>query len=387
MRLSTGIILSILSANAFAIEHPNGAHSGSLLTRRAVVADTDGPFLQKRNNDEDKEEPAKPKVSSDPNPDSSQKPFVYVKSAFEDDPNLDSSTGDGAEGSSTDFPIYDPNQDDEATGGREDVYTDVDSDQQRLSFVDAPGDSPSRILRRIRNGLSPVKLGLEWVVNENRLFIASDRVRFGLGGKKGDRIGIDTYRILEYALRSSKSFKRLYKNPIESPFSLELPFAISDESKEEYKRLQNDVLDNIKLYISDINTAIHRIFMKPKSVSFWLKEMMEKTNDFYKFISSTKPRYSSFLAGLGVSDDKNLERLDMHIQDVKAYKSALYKEFNDTKKMIEDHRTNSEQQSTSKLLSSIRRSRGRLGIKTKSSKDEALLGNAELEYQTSSDDE
>ncbi|KAH6564642.1 hypothetical protein BASA62_007775 [Batrachochytrium salamandrivorans] len=127
--------------------------------------------------------------------------------------------------------------------------------------------------------------------------------------------------------------------------------------------------------------------MKPKSVSFWLKEMMEKTNDFYKFISSTKPRYSSFLAGLGVSDDKNLERLDMHIQDVKAYKSALYKEFNDTKKMIEDHRTNSEQQSTSKLLSSIRRSRGRLGIKTKSSKDGALLGNAELEYQTSSDDE
>ncbi|KAH6566401.1 hypothetical protein BASA60_009506 [Batrachochytrium salamandrivorans] len=53
MRFSTGIILSMLSANVFAIEHLNGAHSGSLLARRAVVADTDGPFLQKRNNGED----------------------------------------------------------------------------------------------------------------------------------------------------------------------------------------------------------------------------------------------------------------------------------------------------------------------------------------------
>ncbi|KAH6586367.1 hypothetical protein BASA50_000540 [Batrachochytrium salamandrivorans] len=55
MRLSTGVILSILSANVFAIEHPNGVHSGSLLVRRAVVADADGVFLQKRQ-DNDKEQ-------------------------------------------------------------------------------------------------------------------------------------------------------------------------------------------------------------------------------------------------------------------------------------------------------------------------------------------
>ncbi|KAH6568042.1 hypothetical protein BASA61_001434 [Batrachochytrium salamandrivorans] len=61
MRLSTGIILSILSANVFAIEHSNGAYPSSLLARRAVVADTDGPFLQKRNNDKEPEEQDKPK--------------------------------------------------------------------------------------------------------------------------------------------------------------------------------------------------------------------------------------------------------------------------------------------------------------------------------------
>ncbi|KAH6595132.1 hypothetical protein BASA50_006118 [Batrachochytrium salamandrivorans] len=54
MRLSTGIILSILSANVFAIEHPNDVHSSSLLARRAVMADTDGVFLQKRGDDEGK---------------------------------------------------------------------------------------------------------------------------------------------------------------------------------------------------------------------------------------------------------------------------------------------------------------------------------------------
>ncbi|KAH9264189.1 hypothetical protein BASA83_012329 [Batrachochytrium salamandrivorans] len=62
MRISTGIILSILSANVFAMERPNGAPHSSLLARRAVVADTDGLFLQKRNNGEDQEEPAKPKL-------------------------------------------------------------------------------------------------------------------------------------------------------------------------------------------------------------------------------------------------------------------------------------------------------------------------------------
>ncbi|KAH6580207.1 hypothetical protein BASA61_009763 [Batrachochytrium salamandrivorans] len=85
MRLSTGVILSILSANVFAIEHLNDAHSGSLLARRAVVADADGPFLQKRNNNEDQKKQAKPKTFSNPN--SPQAENAYTPVVSEDDPD------------------------------------------------------------------------------------------------------------------------------------------------------------------------------------------------------------------------------------------------------------------------------------------------------------
>ncbi|KAH9269542.1 hypothetical protein BASA83_008362 [Batrachochytrium salamandrivorans] len=110
MRFSTGIVLSILSANVFAIEHLNVAHSGSLLARRAVVADTDGPSLQKRTNGKEPEEQVKPKKHSFPN--SGQEGYATTKDLYKDDSDSNSNSIDGAEGGPTDFSVYDPNQDD-----------------------------------------------------------------------------------------------------------------------------------------------------------------------------------------------------------------------------------------------------------------------------------
>ncbi|KAH6574907.1 hypothetical protein BASA60_005253 [Batrachochytrium salamandrivorans] len=136
MRLSTGIILSILSANVFAIEHPNGAHSGSLLARRAVVADADSPFLQKRGNDKDQKDKKQKKQKDQKKPEEQKQekpeeqkqekhvgsktyyPFnsgqanaVYIKGELDEDfylnPNFSDDTGEGT----TDSPTYDPNQD------------------------------------------------------------------------------------------------------------------------------------------------------------------------------------------------------------------------------------------------------------------------------------
>ncbi|KAH9273002.1 hypothetical protein BASA83_004567 [Batrachochytrium salamandrivorans] len=332
MRLSTGIILSILSANVFAIEHLNGAHSGSLLARRAVVADTDGFSLQKRNNDKEQEEQDKPKASV-PNP--GQEKHVHTKDLSKDDPHSDPNTSDDTKEGTTDSPTYFFDQDDGATGGREDVYAGLDPGQGRSRFVDAPGDSSSRVLSHTRTRLPPEKLGARLLVNEYRLFIACERVQFGLGGKRGDKISNEVYVMLKYALKSSRNCQRLYKDPAISPFSLKLPYTISDKSKETYKRLQDDVLGCIKLYISAINIALKSIGRDPKNVSFWLKGVMEKTNGLYKFILEMKPRYSSLLAELGVSDTVYLERLDMHIQEVETYKFELSKNFNVIEEMFE----------------------------------------------------
>ncbi|KAH6599449.1 hypothetical protein BASA61_002547 [Batrachochytrium salamandrivorans] len=117
MRLSTGIILSILSANVFAIEHPNGAHSGSLLARRAAVADADGPFLQKHK-------------------------YVHRKGGFGEDSNPNPNYNDDTQESNTDSHTYLFDQNRGATGGREDVHTDVDLDQEESSFADSPQGSP-----------------------------------------------------------------------------------------------------------------------------------------------------------------------------------------------------------------------------------------------------
>ncbi|KAH9273004.1 hypothetical protein BASA83_004569 [Batrachochytrium salamandrivorans] len=209
---------------------------------------------------------------------------VHTKDLSKDDPHSDPNTSDDTKEGTTDFPVYDPSQNDGAKERGGNGYTSLDSDQERSSSADASQDSSSRVLSHIRNGLSPEKLGARLIINEYRLLIATERMQFGLGGRKGDKIGSHVYKMLKYALKVSHNYKILYKDSAKSPFSLELPSAISDKSKETYRRLQDDVLGCIENHISVINIALKSIGGESKSVSLWLKEVMEKTDDFYKFI-------------------------------------------------------------------------------------------------------
>ncbi|KAH9273045.1 hypothetical protein BASA83_004615 [Batrachochytrium salamandrivorans] len=243
MRLSTGIVLSILSTNVFAIEHLNDAHSGSLLARRAVVADTDGPFLHKRTNDEEPEEQTKPKVSPISN---------FGKEA--DD------TKDGP----IDFPEYVPDQDNEAKDERENVYAGLNSGQGRSSFADALGDSPSQVLGHMGKELSRAKLKVGLFYGRHKASGASNKIWLKFGGTEGSAMGDELYKMFSYALETSHNYRILYKDPARSPFSLELPSTIPDESKKTYKRLQKKVLKSIENHILSISDVIEFITVVPK---------------------------------------------------------------------------------------------------------------------------
>ncbi|KAH9259851.1 hypothetical protein BASA82_001219 [Batrachochytrium salamandrivorans] len=368
MRISTGIILSILSTNVFAIEHPNGAHPGSLLARRAVVADTNGPFLQKRNNNKNQEEPAKPKTSG-PNPYSHQKGYVYVKDLSKDDPNLNPNPSDGAEEGSTNSVAYDPDQDDENQDERENVYAGLDVDQGRLSFVDAPGGSLSRVLGSIKKGLSRAKLNFELALSKESALISSDAVTSRLGGEKGVAIGKAVYDMFLYALETSMCYKGLYKGSAKSPFGLKLASSTPSGLKKRYSGLQYDVLGHIKLYILDIKVVIEQIFISPKNVICLLEMIMESTDNFYEFILNAKSRYSHLSKDLKISDDEHLEDLEMHVKAVETYKCGLSGQFNKIKDMVEDHKKNSDHKSLSKALLFSLGFKERSEVRTKPAKD------------------
>ncbi|KAH6588916.1 hypothetical protein BASA50_010403 [Batrachochytrium salamandrivorans] len=336
MRLSTGIVLSILSANIFAIQHLNDAHSGSLLARRAVVANTDGPFLQKRNNDGEPEEPTKPKVS--PNPYSHQEGDAYVKGFYKDDPNPDPNPIDGTgEGPAT-FPEYVPDHDDKSKDERENVYTGLDVDQGRSSFVDALRDSPSQAFSHIKNRPSRAKLELGLALSKESALTSSDTVASRLGGEKGVAIGKAVYEIFLYALEASMRYKGLYKDSTRSPFGLKVPSSTLSGLKKGYNGLQDDVLRRIKLYISAIKAVTEQISISPKNVIFLLERMIESTDNFYMFISNAKSRYSRLSKELKTSDDGHLEGLEMHMKAVETYKCGLSGQFSKIKEMVEDHR-------------------------------------------------
>ncbi|KAH9263719.1 hypothetical protein BASA83_012868 [Batrachochytrium salamandrivorans] len=328
MRFSTGIILSILSANVFAIEHLNGSHPGSLLARRAVVANTDGLSLQKRNNDGEPEEPAKPKTSV---PNSSQKPYVYVKGFYKDDPNPDPNPIDGTGEGPANFPEYAPDQDNKGKDERENVYTGLDVDQGRSNFADALRDSPSQAFSHIKNRPSRAKLELGLALSKESALTSSDTVASRLGGEKGVAIG-------------------LYKDFAKSPFGLKLPSSTLSGLKKGYNGLQDDVLGRIELYISAIKAVIEQTSISPKNVIFLLEKMIESTDNFYGFISNAKSRYSRLSKELKTSDDGHLEDLEIHVKAVKTYKCGLSGQFNKIKKMVEDHRKNSNHKSLSKAL-------------------------------------
>ncbi|KAH6597057.1 hypothetical protein BASA50_004706 [Batrachochytrium salamandrivorans] len=101
---------------------------------------------------------AKSKTSV-PNPDSSQKPYVYVKDTF--DFYKSYKPGDSTQEGPTNFPVYVLTQDDKAKGARKKVYTGLGSGRGKSRFDDAPGGSSSRVLGSIKKVLSRVKLEVE----------------------------------------------------------------------------------------------------------------------------------------------------------------------------------------------------------------------------------
>ncbi|KAH9245813.1 hypothetical protein BASA81_016676 [Batrachochytrium salamandrivorans] len=379
MRLSTGIILSILSTNAFAIEHPNGAHSGSLLVRRAMVADADGPSLQKRTNDGDQKKQAKPEAFGS---NSGKEAYAYDNHAFEDDfhSNPDPSPDTGED--STNSVAYDPNQDLGAKGGRGNLYTGLDSGQGRSSFADALGDSPSQALGHIKNRLSRKKKELKLSFHKQKAAAASRGVRLYFVGRGGGEIREELYSMLLYALETSQGYKGLYKDPVNSPFILELSFTTSDESKQRYRELQHEVLDTIRLYISTIKYAIESITTKPMHLIHLLEQLMEKTDIFCQSISNMGSEYFSLLKDLGQSDDRNLKNLDRHIEALGAYKRRLSEYFSRIKEIVEDPIKTSKQRGTSKSSSYPMEPKGRPDIEDKPSEDGAS-GSAQLKSEAS----
>ncbi|KAH9270858.1 hypothetical protein BASA83_007011 [Batrachochytrium salamandrivorans] len=285
MRLSTGVILSILSANVFAIEHLNDVHSGSLLARRAVMADADGPFLQKRNNNEDQKKQAKPKTFSNPN--SPQAENAYTPVVSEDDPDSNPNPSPDTGKGPTDSHAYGPNQSDADKNERGNAYTGIDPSQEGASFVNFPRESSSQVLDRMRHSVSRVKTGVGLLYSRRRASVSSKEVAFELDGKegmvmgkKGKKIGKELYALFLLALETSQSYKTLYLDPVNSPFVLELPTSTPSGSKQRYKRLQKDVQQSIKNHILDIKYAIRYITREPENVILELEKLLKKTDNF-----------------------------------------------------------------------------------------------------------
>ncbi|KAH6571490.1 hypothetical protein BASA62_003811, partial [Batrachochytrium salamandrivorans] len=270
--------------------------------------------------DKEPEEHAKPKKSV---PNSDKEKFVYREDLSKDDPHSDPNPIDGIGECPTGFPEYDPSQDDEDKGRRKKAYAKIDSDQQRLIFSDAPGDSPSQTLGGIKKVLSRVKLGHELLSTKQRASAASNGVADHFGGGEGKEIGVALYKMLKYMAKTAWGYQELYNNPDTSPFYLELLPSTPDEPKQKYKWLQANVPKHIKEHISAINTAIEYIIAAPVYVIAWLEELMSSADSFYMSISDMRHEYSRLLAPLGMSGSGHLANLDYHMNFLGAYKCNL----------------------------------------------------------------
>ncbi|KAH6561989.1 hypothetical protein BASA60_011295 [Batrachochytrium salamandrivorans] len=324
MKFSTGVILSMLSANVFAIEHFNDAHSESLLERRAVVADTDGPFLQKRNNGKDKDEQEEQAKSKTYVPNSGQEGFVYREGAHQNDPNPDPNPNDDTQEGPTVFPVYVPSQDDEGKGARKKVYAGLGSGRGKSRFANAFGESFSRVLGSIKKRLSRVKPGVGLVDTKQSALDASNKVANHFGGRGGKEIGGENF-------------------PHRHPRS----------RKKNITGFQDNVQRHIQKHISAIKFAIEHITKHPKHVISGLEKLMIQTDEFYKDIFKTKNVYPEWLKELEISDDVYLKGLEIYTKDVEKYKNNVFDRFGTIKKMVEDHRKNLRRQGMSKFLSSI----------------------------------
>ncbi|KAH6591782.1 hypothetical protein BASA50_008491 [Batrachochytrium salamandrivorans] len=230
---------------------------------------------------------------------------------------------------------------------------------------------PSQALGHIKNILFRKKLGFGLFFHKQRASSACERVTSQLGGEKGEAIGKELNTMLEYALTISKSYQTLYRSHIQSPFDLELPFAISDRAKENYRRLQYDVLEYIRAHILAVRAFIELIIAVPKNVILELEKILSSADNFYKAVLNAKSRYSDLLGELEIFDDSHLEDLDMHIESIGAYKYMLSDYFSKIKKRIEDHRKKPKRKSTSKSSSSTLEPKGRPEVESKPSKDGA----------------
>ncbi|KAH6584743.1 hypothetical protein BASA60_000838 [Batrachochytrium salamandrivorans] len=339
MRLSTGIILSILSANVFAIEHLNDVHSSSLLARRAVMADTDGVFLQKRESsssddaeggftnlafegdDEGKKKPAKSKSS--PVPNSGKGGHAYTNPAFEGDSDSESNSNDGAEERSTNLAANPSPQDRGATGGNENVHTKVDSDQEGSGFVDVIGGLPYQLINYFRK-------------------------KFNRGAPKSGLIS------------------------------------------GEYESLRKEAPERIKLYIMAIEDIIKKIFTTPENMINDLYKIMWKTNAFNTFILDMVFRYTSLLELLEISDDTRIQEWNAHLEDIRTYKLKLASCFKRINQMVEDAPQSPNQQGLSRFSSSMLGFRNRRESKAKSPKGGAshsALSSGGVSNPAFSDDE
>ncbi|KAH9249176.1 hypothetical protein BASA81_013136 [Batrachochytrium salamandrivorans] len=223
--------------------------------------------------------------------------FLETEDLSENDFDSDSSSSDGAEGSSTDFPDYDPEQDDEDQGARNNVYSGLDSGQRRPSFADALGGSPSQVFDHIKSGLSRAKQGAKLFSSRQRALDASDKVRLHFGG-----------------------------------------------IEEQYESLQKDVKKSIENHITAINDAAGYISAEPTYVVEWLESMMETLDNFYQVVLDAKSKYRRLAELLGMSDTRRLEDLKMHIKAVGAYQNNISEYFDTIKKMVEDYRESSKEE-------------------------------------------
>ncbi|KAH6592732.1 hypothetical protein BASA50_007888 [Batrachochytrium salamandrivorans] len=444
MRLSTGIILSILSANVFAIEHLNDVHSSSLLARRAVMADTDGVFLQKRGDDEGKKKQAKSKHSlasnsgkgrptytnpafegdsdsessssddaeggftnlafegddegkkkpakskSSPVPNSGKGGHAYTNPAFEGDSDSESNSNDGAEERSTNLAANPSPQDRGATGGNENVHTKVDSDQEGSGFVDVIGGLPYQLINYFRKKFNrgAPKSGL--ISGKDKALAASQKTATEFGGETGESIGTELYEMLKYALETAWSYQEMYNNPAKSLFDLKLPSTVLDGPKGEYESLRKEAPERIKLYIMAIEDIIKKIFTTPENMINDLYKIMWKTNAFNTFILDMVFRYTSLLELLEISDDTRIQEWNAHLEDIRTYKLKLASCFKRINQMVEDAPQSPNQQGLSRFSSSMLGFRNRRESKAKSPKGGAshsALSSGGVSNPAFSDDE
>ncbi|KAH6581602.1 hypothetical protein BASA61_008975 [Batrachochytrium salamandrivorans] len=366
MRLSTGIILSILSANVFAIEHPNDVHSSSLLARRAVMADTDGVFLQKRGDDEGKKKPAKSKHLSVSN--SGKGGHVYTKLTSKDDSDSESNSSDGDEEDSTNLTAHLLDKDGGATGGSEGVHTKVDSDQEELGFVDVIGGLPYQLINYFKNKFNrgPPKSGL--ISGKDKALAASQKAAAQFSGEMGESIGTELYRMFAHALKTAWNYQEMYNSPIKSLLDLEIPSTARNEQVERYERLKGKVLECIELYIMALMDAIKNIFTAPRNVIFELEKMMKSTGIFHTFMLNMRPRYFSLLESLGIFDDTRIQEWNAHLEDIRTYELKLASYFKNIKEMVVEASQSPNQQGSSKSSSPTLRFRKLTGSKAKSPK-------------------